>query len=117
MLTQNKKRLFDHKKSEYTFRSLNYIIFSINCAKKKFPEIIFDIIVVDHNSKINDLNQIKKQLNKSQIKNSIVSLNINEFTENISKQVVSKMEKVLDDLSINYHSYISQINNQGIEVL
>lgn len=38
-------------------------------------------------------------------------------TENISKQVVSKMEKVLDDLSINYHSYISPINNQGIEVL
>ena len=85
MLTQNKKRLFDKEKSEYTFRSLNSIIFSINCAKKKFPEIIFDIIVVDHNSKINDLNQIKKQLNKSQIKNSIVSLNINEFTDDIKK--------------------------------
>ena len=26
MLTQNKKRLFDHDKSEYTFRSLNSII-------------------------------------------------------------------------------------------
>ena len=30
MLTQNKKRLFDKNKSEYTFRSLNSIITSLN---------------------------------------------------------------------------------------
>ena len=33
MLTQNKKRLFDMEKSEYTFRSLNSIIVSLNKAK------------------------------------------------------------------------------------
>ena len=32
MLTQNKKRLFDKDKSEYTFRSLNSIIISLNKA-------------------------------------------------------------------------------------
>ena len=32
MLTQSKKRLFDQKKSEYTLRSLNSIIKSINFA-------------------------------------------------------------------------------------
>ena len=36
MLTQNKKRLFEKNKSEYTFRSLNSIILSLNHAKKKF---------------------------------------------------------------------------------
>ena len=33
MLTQNKKRLFDKEKSEYTFRSLNSIIFSLRQAQ------------------------------------------------------------------------------------
>ena len=37
MLTQNKKRLFDKEKSEYTFRSLNSIIKSLNHSKKTFP--------------------------------------------------------------------------------
>ena len=36
MLTQNKKRLFDQSKSEYTFRSLNSIIASLNQAKITF---------------------------------------------------------------------------------
>ena len=65
MLTQNKKRLFDQNKSEYTFRSLNSIIVSLNQAKITFPKIEFDIVVIDHNSKREDLEQIKKQLKKS----------------------------------------------------
>ena len=55
MLTQSKKRLFDEKKSEYTFRSLNSIIASLNQAKEQFPKIDYDIIVVDYNSKEEDL--------------------------------------------------------------
>ena len=51
MLTQNKKRLFDRNKSEYTFRSLNSIIASLKQAKITFPEIKFDIIIIDYNSK------------------------------------------------------------------
>ena len=85
MLTQNKKRLFDKQKSEYTFRSLNSIIISLNQAKISFPQIEFDIIIVDHNSKKNDLEQMKKQLNKSHLTNSIVSLNLDEFKDKIKK--------------------------------
>ena len=36
MLTQNKKRLFEHDKSEYTFRSLNSIITSLKKAQSSF---------------------------------------------------------------------------------
>ena len=60
MLTQNKKRLFDKDKSEYTFRSLNSIIKSLNHSIKTFPKISFDIVVIDHNSKSYDLDKIKK---------------------------------------------------------
>ena len=85
MLTQNKKRLFDKEKSEYTFRSLNSIISSLNQAKKSFPQIEFDVVVIDYNSKKNDVDQMKKQLNKSYFNNSIISLNINEFKDKIKK--------------------------------
>ena len=45
MLTQNKKRLFDNNKSEYTLRSLNSIIKSLNYLKKTLPIVSFKIIV------------------------------------------------------------------------
>ena len=100
MLTQNKNRLFNKEKSEYTFRSLNSIIFSTNLAKKKIPTINFDIIVVDHNSKKADLDQIKKQLTKSNIKNSIISLDINEFKKNI-KKINEKKQNVTENQMSN----------------
>ena len=90
MLTQNKKRLFDKEKSEYTFRSLNSIIVSLNQAKKSFPQIEFDVVIVDYNSKKSDLDQMQKQLNKSYFKNSIISLNLNEFKDKI---IVTEFEK------------------------
>ena len=93
MLTQNKKRLFDKDKSEYTFRSLNSIVKSLNHAKSNIPKIDFEIIVIDYNSKKNDLEKIKKQLNKSNLKNSVISLDINEFANNV-KKINSKNEKV-----------------------
>jgi len=93
MLTQNKQRLFNQNKSEYTFRSLNSIIVALNSVKKNFPKINFDIIVVDYNSKEKDLSQIKNQLNKSNLKNSIVSLNMDEFVSNI-KKINAKNENV-----------------------
>ena len=96
MLTQNKKRLFDEDKSEYTFRSLNSIIKSLNHSIKLFPKINFDIIVVDHNSKNEDLVKIKNLLSKSNIKNSVVNLNVSEFSNNI-KKVNAKNENVTDN--------------------
>lgn len=85
MLTQNKKRLFDKEKSEYTFRSLNSILVSLDKSKNTFPNINFNLIVIDHNSKKEDFEQIKKQLNKSNLKNSILSLNVKDFSEKIKK--------------------------------
>ena len=100
MLTQNKKRLFEQKKSEYTFRSLNSIIVSLKKAQESFPEIKLNIFVIDYNSKNDDLNQIKKQLNKSKIINSIISLNIDEFALYI-KKVNEKNERVTENQMSN----------------
>ena len=93
MLTQNKKRLFDKEKSEYTFRSLNSIISSLKEAKLQFPKIQFDIIVIDYDSKKEDIEQMNKQLIKSNINYSMTSLNLNEFSNNI-KKINAKNENV-----------------------
>ena len=96
MLTQNKKRLFDQNKSEYTFRSLNSIIVSLNQAKKSFPNVTFNIFIVDYDSKKEHLDQMKKQINNSKIENFVFSLDVNEFVNNI-KKVNAKNENVTEN--------------------
>ncbi len=99
MLTQNKKRLFDQVKSEYTFRSLNSIIVSLKRAISKLPNVQFDIIIIDHNSNNHDLDQMKNQLNKSNIKNSILSLDVNEFIKDIKKHNAKNQEVTENQIS------------------
>ena len=114
MLTQNKKRLFDQNKSEYTFRSLNSIIASLNQAKITFPKIEFDIVVIDYNSKKEDLEQIEKQLGKSNFKNSMISLDISEFINNIKKinaKNVNVTENQMSNMS-NIHKSLLVGRNQ-----
>ena len=53
IMDQNKKRLFEKNKNEYTFRSLNSLLRSITVAKKIFDQVDFEIIVTDTNSKKN----------------------------------------------------------------
>ena len=50
MLTQNKSRIFEKDKIEYTLRSINSILRSIKFAKKHIGELPLKILVVDHNS-------------------------------------------------------------------
>ena len=100
MLTQSKKRLFDSEKNEYTFRSLNSIISSLKNAKNTFSQIEFDIIVVDHNSKKEDLDKIRAQLENSNFNHKIISLDLNEFVKNI-KKINAKNEKVTENQMSN----------------
>ena len=100
MLTQTKKRLFDKSKSEYTFRSLNSLIQSLKSARKNFPAVKFNFVVVDHNSNKSDLDKIVDMLNKSDLKYEIIPLNVSEFDEKI-KTLNEKNEKVTDNQKSN----------------
>ena len=119
MLTQNKKRLFEQNKSEYTFRSLNSIIKSLNYARKFFPKIEFNIVVIDHGSKKNNFEQLKKQLTNSDLKNSIISLNVNDFEKNIrsvnaKKEIVTKNQ--ISNMS-NIHKSLLVAKNQCSDLI
>jgi hypothetical protein len=83
---QNKKRLFEQPKVEYSLRSLNSLTKSINFTKKKYPNIVFKTIIVDDKSKEENLNKIKKQINKSGLDISITSLNHAKYKDIIKQQ-------------------------------
>ena len=97
LVSQSKERIFEEKKSEYTFRSINSIIKSINFAKKILPNILFNIFVIDHNSSIDDLKIIEKKLIYSKIPYKIINLNVAEFENQIQK-INQKNEKVQENM-------------------
>ena len=81
---QNRKRLFEYPKIEYTKRSLNSLIKSINFLKNKDSNINFKTIIVDDNSSINNLNVIKKIIDGNNIE--IINLDYSKYQNKISKQ-------------------------------
>ena len=93
MLTQNKKRIFEKNKIEYTLRSINSILKSVSYSKKYHPDINIKIIVVDHNSSLENLEKIKNLLNSSTTKFKLLNLDITEFESEI-KKTNEKDEKI-----------------------
>ena len=93
MLTQSKKRLFDQEKSEYTLRSLNSIINSLNFAKELFKNINIELIVVDYSSEKNVVEKIKSIITDQFFKSRFIHLNVDDFKKNINP-INQKNEKV-----------------------
>ena len=79
LVTQNKKRIFEREKSEYTFRSINSLIKSLQFNKELIKKIKIKIIVIDHNSKKEDLKKIENILKESNINFEIIDLKLNNF--------------------------------------
>ena len=81
---QNKKRLFEQPKVEYSYRSIKSLISSIDFCKNKYPNLKLNSIIIDDHSKDENLNRIKKLINNKDIK--IVRLNHKKFETYIKKQ-------------------------------
>ena len=104
IMDQNKRRIFDEEKNEYTFRTLRSLIKSINNASKKFKNITFNLIVTDTNSPEVDKNEIKEILKDSLIENKFISVNLKDFEDKItpgySKAKFSNMANFYNSLLI-----------------
>jgi len=104
IMDQNKRRIFDEEKNEYTFRTLRSLIKSINNASKKFKNITFNLIVTDTNSPEEDKNEIKEILKDSLIENKFISVNLKNFEDKItpgySKAKFSNMANFYNSLLI-----------------
>jgi len=81
---QNKKRLFEEPKIEYSVRSINSLIKSINFCKIKYPTLPIKTLIIDDNSNLENLNRIKKLIEKTDFE--IISLDHDKFEKKIQKQ-------------------------------
>ena len=104
IMDQNKRRIFDCEKNEYTFRTLRSLIKATNKAKEKFEKINFELIVTDTNSPDEDLKIIEEILKESQINTKVISINLNEYKDKIkdgySKAKFSNMANFYNSLLI-----------------
>ena len=85
MLTQSKQRIFEKDKSEYSLKTLNSIINSINNNKKLFERIKLKLTIVDHNSDDQILEKFSALLDKQFFENEIIKLDINLYEKQINK--------------------------------
>ena len=64
---QNKKRIFDKPKSEYTLRSLNSLLNSVQKARRQLTNVNLNLTIVDDNSdkiileKMNPITEVVRQ--------------------------------------------------------
>jgi len=99
---QNKKRLFEQPKVEYSLRALKSLIKSANFSKTKYPNIKFKTIIVDDKSKKKNLDKIKKLIDKSDLDISITSLNHDKYKDIIKHQ---KNEQTFSNLASLLQSF------------
>ena len=99
---QNKKRLFEQPKIDYSYRSINSLIKSIEFCQNKYPNIKIKTIIIDDNSKDENLNRIKKLIDNKNIE--IVSLNHENYKTLIkdqkTKETFSNLASLMNSFEI-----------------
>ena len=83
---QKKKRLFEQPKIEYSMRSINSLIKAITVCRNKYPVIKIKTIIVDDQSKKDNLDKIRKLIQDQNIE--IIPLDHEKY-----KSIIKKQEK------------------------
>jgi len=83
---QNKKRLFELPKIEYTLRSLNSLLKSISFCKEKYPDVKIKLIIIDDKTEEANLNKIKNLTSDSNIDMNIANVDHEKYRELIKEQ-------------------------------
>ena len=96
---QNKKRLFEKPKIEYSIRSINSLINSINFCKNKFPNLNIKTIIIDDHSNKENLSRIQKLIDD---KTEIINLNHKKYEAKIKSQ---KTEETFSNLASLFQSF------------
>ena len=95
LVTQNKKRIFEQVKSEYTFRTINSLIKSLKKAAENTEKVIFRITVIDSGSPKNDLEKMNDILRKSNFELNLINLNLNDYLNRI--KVINKNNSQIEN--------------------
>ena len=99
---QNKKRLFEQPKIEYSFRSIKSLINSIDFCQNKYPEIKIRTLIIDDNSKNVNLDRIQNLIKGMNIE--ILPLNHDNYRTKIknqsSKETFSNLASLFNSFEI-----------------
>ena len=111
MLDQNKMRIFELPKIEYTLRTIKSVIYSCETSLKYFESLDINLIVTDDKSNTQNIQKINDLLNSTKIKTEIISLKDDEFHneikkkdingDQISKNMLSNMKNILKSIEIS----------------
>ena len=112
MLTQNKKRIFEKEKIEYTLRSINSILRSVSYAKNYHSNIDIKITVIDHNSSVENLDKIKNLLENSSLTFKLLNLDVAEFQDRIKKINEKNKETTTNQISNMSNIYKSLLESK-----
>ena len=99
---QNKKRIFEKPKVEYTSKSISSLIKSIFFCKTKYPNIKIKTLIVDDDSDEKTLINIKKTINSSELDMEIINFDKGDYDNIINKQ---KNLQTFSNLSSLLHSF------------
>ncbi len=109
MLTQNKTRLFEKEKIEYTLRTIKSLINS-SILNSKLKKIQINFKVIDHNSSEVNLEKIDTIFKSFDQNYTLINLDVSKFEKDIEK-INERGEKV----SSNQMSNMANINQSLIE--
>ena len=97
---QNKRRLFEKPKIDYSIRSIKSLINSINLCQKKYSDLKIKTIVLDDSSKNENLEKIKQII--KDVDSEIISLDTKKFGTKIKKQ---KSQETFSNLASLFQSF------------
>ena len=90
LVSQNKKRIFEEEKSEYTFRTINSLTNSVKDLKKKFKEIKVKFTVIDVNSPNSHMNKVLSKISEEGFEAQHIPVeNIKDSKDNMSTTMAS----------------------------
>ena len=94
LVSQNKKRIFEQEKSEYTFRTINSLINSLKFNEEKLKNIKIKIYIIDHKSKKEDLKKINSKLNITNFDYEIINLKLEKLNQ---IKTIKKGNHIIED--------------------
>ena len=97
---QNKRRLFEKPKIEYSIRSIKSLINSINYCLSKHLDLKIKTMILDDSSKIENLDKIKEII--KDVNGEIISLDTKKFEAKIKKQ---KTQQTFSNLASLYQCF------------
>ena len=109
MLTQNKSRLFEKEKIEYTLRTIYSLLKAVNFSPQ-LQVLKINFKVIDHNSTQECLEKIKDIFKNFNTKYTLINLDIAKF-----KNKIKKVNQRGEDVSFNQMSNMANIHQSLLE--